>query len=644
MKREDIIRQKLFETCTLSEFYLNLVVNAKLTNEEESPLQLASQFTQKLYEIVERYDRLLETNKQKEQFSLSFDQISRSSTNIIKHKPPLTPTISLSGRCSTPNTNKFTSSNHHLHSASSTPSTEVPPSTQNYLNSFFRKSNSNLSLNKSSTWNISNSNLNNLTRKQSHKHYYTRQLAYNNKTRNSSSKNSHSNNPELSNINKNIKLCQRIASVYYGSDSEDDETDNSQFKNLNNDTNDEIELNYHYRDLTTNKFTDQDILKYINETSPSNLLLKKDNDLLTTSTSASSTSSSSNNYDCSMNSDNNSTLSANCYNESTLNTTPNRSNNIGKSFSNLSKDSGVFMGESYHSEYSNSKSNLTVRTRLFKNGNEDMEDENEDEDEQALNSPISSQELNETVDNEEIYDFNLEESSSSSSPLPNTKNMTVAAKIKNEFKPDKSSMNAANQFIWNLQINNQTKNNDLENSSNDEISTSSSQETINDNESTQVVIPNLREHYFKNKVVDSRTIKKSVIPEMRSKLIQSEFTTKIKYFSQFNKTNKLSIDEQQNYDLKGIEPGLMSMMIDSNNNGHFNINSPNNNYSASFDDLSPKNQTSSSKNNNNQQSSEDSGLFFNNNSSLMNVSMLDNIQATNTNNLDFMSSSILTFE
>jgi hypothetical protein len=119
------------------------------------------------------------------------------------------------------------------------------------------------------------------------------------------------------------------------------------------------------------------------------------------------------------------------------------------------------MGESYHSEYSNSKSNLTVRTRLFKNGNEEMEDENEDEDDQALNSPISSQELNETVDNEEMYDFNLEETSSSSSPSPNAKQITVAAKIKNEFKPDKSAMSSTNQFIWNLQ-NNQMKNNDSE--------------------------------------------------------------------------------------------------------------------------------------------------------------------------------------
>jgi hypothetical protein len=298
-----------------------------------------------------------------------------------------------------------------------------------------------------------------------------------------------------------------------------------------------------------------------------------------------------------------------------------------------------------------------------------MEDENEDEDDQALNSPISSQELNETVDNEEMYDFNLEETSSSSSPSPNAKQITVAAKIKNEFKPDKSAMSSTNQFIWNLQ-NNQMKNNDSEknseNSKDSAIYTSTSQETLNYNknnnktnaaEVTQV-IPNLREHYFKNKVVvDSRTIKKSVIPEMRSKLIQSEFTTKIKYFSQFNKTNKLSIDEQQqqtitNYDLKGIEPGLMSMMIDSNNNGHFNTSSNNlptnkdqfnNDYSASFEDLSPKS-LSKTNSNNVHQSSENSGLFFNNNSSLMNVSMLDNIQATNSNNLDFMSSSILTFE
>lgn len=71
MKRDVIIGQKLFETCKLSEFYLNLIVNSKY--EDESPFQLAKAYTQKLYEIVERYDRLLEANSQRENLSLQLD-------------------------------------------------------------------------------------------------------------------------------------------------------------------------------------------------------------------------------------------------------------------------------------------------------------------------------------------------------------------------------------------------------------------------------------------------------------------------------------------------------------------------------------------------------------------------------------------
>ena len=71
MKKNDIIEQKLFETCKLSEFYLNLVVTCKA--EDESPMQLAQAYKQKLYEIVERYDRLLDVNRQRQQLTLSLE-------------------------------------------------------------------------------------------------------------------------------------------------------------------------------------------------------------------------------------------------------------------------------------------------------------------------------------------------------------------------------------------------------------------------------------------------------------------------------------------------------------------------------------------------------------------------------------------
>lgn len=104
MKKNDIIAQKLFETCKLSEFYLNL-----LKHEDESPMQLAHAYKQKLYEIVERYDRLLNANRQREQLNLEL--IENNNSKLKKPK-----SISLS-RTSTPN--KSTS-------ALNTPNSQMP--------------------------------------------------------------------------------------------------------------------------------------------------------------------------------------------------------------------------------------------------------------------------------------------------------------------------------------------------------------------------------------------------------------------------------------------------------------------------------------------------------------------------------------
>lgn len=81
MRKDDIIKQKLFETCKLSEFYLNLIVNNRLTD-PDSPFELALAFKQKLNEIVERYDRLLDAAAQREQLTLQLQHA---------HKPPLAP-------------------------------------------------------------------------------------------------------------------------------------------------------------------------------------------------------------------------------------------------------------------------------------------------------------------------------------------------------------------------------------------------------------------------------------------------------------------------------------------------------------------------------------------------------------------------
>jgi hypothetical protein len=100
MKKEDIIGQKLFETCNLSKFYLNLIVNSKL--EDDCPLQLSAAYKLKLEEIVERYDRLLENSRQREQLSLQFDS-SIQLTPQINLKPSNTTTSNLnSAKPSTP--------------------------------------------------------------------------------------------------------------------------------------------------------------------------------------------------------------------------------------------------------------------------------------------------------------------------------------------------------------------------------------------------------------------------------------------------------------------------------------------------------------------------------------------------------------
>jgi len=83
MTREEIIEEKLFETYKLSKFYLDLIANNKLEN--ESPLLLADSFTQKLFEIVDRYDRLLEVNKQTDTFSILIGQnMKKQHEKVIK--------------------------------------------------------------------------------------------------------------------------------------------------------------------------------------------------------------------------------------------------------------------------------------------------------------------------------------------------------------------------------------------------------------------------------------------------------------------------------------------------------------------------------------------------------------------------------
>lgn len=87
MKRDDIIKQKLFEAYKLSEFYLNLIIddnyntnNFKKGTQEETPFQLSKSFSTKLYQIITRYDSLLEQNE----FEQKAPVISTPTSTLIK--------------------------------------------------------------------------------------------------------------------------------------------------------------------------------------------------------------------------------------------------------------------------------------------------------------------------------------------------------------------------------------------------------------------------------------------------------------------------------------------------------------------------------------------------------------------------------
>jgi len=125
MRKDDIIGQKLFETCKLSEFYLNLVVNCK-DEDNESPFQLARAYKQKLYEIVERYDRLLDANKQRQQLSLTFDN-KQQKTSTRTSTPNKTPLATPNSANNNNNTNTSIFNYHHTPSAPCTPSTPITP-------------------------------------------------------------------------------------------------------------------------------------------------------------------------------------------------------------------------------------------------------------------------------------------------------------------------------------------------------------------------------------------------------------------------------------------------------------------------------------------------------------------------------------
>lgn len=109
MKKDDIIKQKLFETCNLSNFYLDYIIKCKW--EDESPMHLANCYKQKLYEIADKYDRMMEASRQREQLYLSLEKSARFGKNFHAN---------IAARTSTPNKSKSNCSSH-----ATTPTTPI---------------------------------------------------------------------------------------------------------------------------------------------------------------------------------------------------------------------------------------------------------------------------------------------------------------------------------------------------------------------------------------------------------------------------------------------------------------------------------------------------------------------------------------
>ena len=638
MRKDDIIEQKLFETCKLSEFYLNLIVNSKF--EDESPLQLTHAYTQKLYEIVERYDRLLDANKQREQLSLTFDRQLSATT---KQKPP-TPTVPLS-RTSTPSKcfnllNNLPTPGSSCQSYPSTPNYSTMPA---YASSFLKQSPSNSSLNQQQRMSFS--------KKATYKSYFARQLN-NIKTPNSKLSHEHS-----------INLNKRIAAIYYDEYDDEEEPAGKQQQTV--------------ADMTP-VFLSNDLLLASTISSPE-------------TTSSSSSTAGSNEY--------NTSSHENYDNES------NNSQNIGKSYSNLSKDSGVF-ADSYHSEYAHNATAIVAAKETHKNASACADGEGEIEanteyyyNENDYNDNLHSPSSDDLVEQDEDANSNEEDDKIIEEETDKTEDLVYGEKPKTHM-------------VWG-HVNRSAESSPVKKYDQRKASDVSLSATTTPTKMQSIPLPpnSLKEKFLSNKLMSgNNSYSKTYM--LRPKLKGPRLNQSIKYLNDLEhlrskasnsfegSKRSLNLNVDLDYELmsKGLDTGLMSMMIESSESINQNeldttrhrlenINeneqhdtfenrtssnlslcstistpSPSSTYStasstststlpnsnsnydqhnSTLTSVSTNNLSSLASNSNSLKQQQQTPFFFNYNS-LMNVSMLDNIQATNTN-LDNMNSSILMF-
>jgi hypothetical protein len=567
MRKDDIIGQKLFETCKLSEFYLNLVVNCKEAD-NESPFQLARAYKQKLYEIVERYDRLLDANKQRQQLSLTFDKQQQqkiSTRTSTPNKTPLaTPTSATGSINGNNNTIIF---NYHTPSAPCTPSTPTTPLFSRSSQSILQRT----------------SSFNQTGRSFIYTHNSTKYQQNKSKQQHQQQQSQHSS------LSKTSKLLQKYAFLY------EDDYDSAE------DENELLENNFYSKNkYNNNKKNTKKTIVSSSSSSLTGLQTAMLNCKLNYETYSNTFSK--------LNQTNSNDETVEEYNDEDEEDLDNEEDNddeeeeeeytndlnesqiIEKSYSNLSKDSGVF-ADSYHSDYSTGLIGIgnhdqTVSSNLVKNGeNNNKNNNNSNNNNIRRKKKKKTIKFNDTISTTSTTESNKTIDSTSEDYLEQIENKTINQQDEQQQQQQQKEQigsnetTASNQLIW--------------------------------GSITQLV----EGATFK----DAKSLISSSPIESPKTLVKSN--TVINNF-EFNTNDDLvsimNTDDNQAYSL--------------NDSAKASTNSNCSTTTVMRHNISQDNERTNKE------------LKFFNTNSLMNVSMLDNIQATNTH-LDFdnMNTSILMF-
>jgi hypothetical protein len=554
MKKEDIIDQKLFEACKLSEFYLKLIRNAK--NGEDSPQQLAYAYKLKLNDIVDRYDRLLESTKQRA--ALKLTGLDKAGGSAATSSSVLNTTYDCRSPQLLANPLTHASSYTRLNKIPHSPSAQSNFTTARYNTSTPFKSCANTPIQSSSKFSTSAFNLSNLASGSSTLRG-SRTRLFNPDTYRK---------PAVTS-SRSTKLDQRIAALYI-----------DEYYNNNDEDEDDTD------DLDTTESDDHEIDEYEPpaRTRHSEMLLN-----------------------------------------------PKQHQAIEKSFSNLSKDSGMLV-ESYHSDYSNATVHKQHQNSSgFHNQSHTVDEASEanvsTEDESNLNSPYSSNASKDGFYDEYDEDHNANSRTQSPPSEANDEQHVVEEEnepirelgvnkinfgsLRHEFmmKQQLKAQKSANLLITNRQ--------NLINSKINERLASLKPTTLSLNggqAKKQINLNNLNLSYEPQSILEDADKRfMSILPTQGANENVNELTTPAFSSSLSNYSSGNDLESGNSSSVDG--PGSSLNSLESNPNA--NVSGGSNN-----------------------------SMFMSNYNSMMNVSMLDNIQIANTlmcPEFDNMNSSILMF-